>query len=148
MHFHESNHPGPTEPNHPMHKTYASKRGICLLIVYGASVFAVLVWFILTNLPNLLVAQRQNTSAVSVPNPTEAKGELTPGPKVPNNLDVEKWEFRLLILVLCFGAAVWPVALIRVAGPIRRRANTGTKLVAFLLSPTARRRRSRGFSST
>ena len=103
--FHDSDEPGPQDPKHPMHKTHASKHGIWLLIIYGASVFAVLIWLILTNLPNLLATQQQKTTPVSDQNPTNAKGKLPPGANGQNNLEVEDWELRLLRLVLCFGAA-------------------------------------------
>ena len=57
MSFHDSNHPGPSDPTHPMHMTYASTFGISLLVAYGIATFAFLIWRILSVLPDVFVAQ-------------------------------------------------------------------------------------------
>lgn len=81
MQFHDSDEPGPPDPKHPMHRAYASKCAIWLLIVYGAVVFAILVWLILENLPCVVAMQGREGASIT------------------------DWEIYLLRLVLCFGAA-------------------------------------------
>ena len=79
MSFHKSEDPGPSDPEHPMHRTYASKRAIRWLIAYGAVVFVVLIGSVLTELPIVLATQETVK-------------------------DRAAWEAGLLKLVLSFGA--------------------------------------------
>ena len=79
MPFHKSEDPGPPNPKHLMHLTYASTRAICCLVLYATAVLGLLGRTILTELPNLLTEQRAATA--------------------------NDWEAELITLVLCFGAA-------------------------------------------
>lgn len=88
--FHQSEDPGPSDPEHLMHRTYASKLAIWLLAAYGVGVFMLLVWSILTELPGVLATQEAAT-------PPTVEGTAAEQP-------AKDLEAGLLKLVLCFGA--------------------------------------------
>ena len=92
MPFHKSEDPGPSDSKHLMHRTHASKCAIWLLIAYGTGVFIVLVWSILTELPDVVAIQET----------TAATQETTAATQTAK--DRARWASGLLKLVLCFGA--------------------------------------------
>lgn len=92
MVFHDSEDPGPHDPTHPMHRAYASGRAIWLLAAYGLGMFVLVMWIILTDLPDVLAAQN-----ILVETEASSTGDAAPGAAAA-------WETALVELVLCFGA--------------------------------------------
>ena len=86
MSFHESEDPGPLDPRHLMHRTYASRWAIWMLTAYGVGSFIVVSWLILTELPAVVATQ-------------EITEDGTTG-----MAEAKAWEIGLLKLILCFGA--------------------------------------------
>lgn len=93
--FQESDAPGPEDPKHWMHRTYASNWAIFGLALYGLVVLGLMVWIILDEFPKFLVAQGVGAALGSTPTAEELARAANAR---------AAWEVAVLKLVLSFGA--------------------------------------------